>query len=234
MKKLICTLLTLALMLLPAMCLADDDGLLTVQGRASVMVEPDIATLYFGVTATDADAMAAQSSVNTVNAAALEAIRALGIADEAVTTDSISIYREYDYSGERAEAKGFTASTQLCVVLNDISLAGQVIDAALGAGMNNVRDIQFSTSKQDEYYDQALAAAMQNAAHKAGILAKAAGAEIKSIHSITEEYSSGMYSLRTEGAAMDMVAAAKGVNGTSVSSGNIEIQANVTAVFEIK
>lgn len=234
MKKLICTLLALTLMLLPALCLADDDdSLITVQGRASVLVMPDIATLYFGASFTEDDAQVAQTSVNTAASAAREAITALGIAPEAITTNSISIYREYDYSGDSARAIGFTASTQLCVTLEDISLAGQVIDAALGAGLNNVRNVEFSSSKQAEYYDQALAMATQNAAHKADILATAAGYTLGRIHSLTEEYSSGMYYLRGE-AGYDMVAAA-GVNGsTSISSGEIEIEATVTAVYNLK
>lgn len=237
-KKLIAVIAAALLMLMPALCLAEADtgeGQLSVRGCASVMAVPDRAKVTFGVEITDEEASAAQSRVNEIVNASVKAIKELGIAESAIQTSSISIYREYDYSGDAPVVTGFTASTRISVALDDIALTGAVIDAGLGAGANTISDVAFSSSRQAEYYDQALAAAMDNAMHKAEVLARASECSIVGIDSISEEYSSSMYVARAEEVAYDKVTFDAGYgNSTEISAGQIEISANITAVFNLK
>ena len=236
MKKIIAIMTAALLMLMPALCLAqgdDDHGKIEVSGYASMSVVPDLAEVTFGVEMTDKDAAQAQSRVNEVISAATEALAALDIPAEKIRTSSLSLYREYDYSGDSPVVIGFTASTSLTVSLDDISLTGPVIDAGLSAGANTLSGVSFASSRQAEYYDQALAAAMTNAQHKAEVLAQAAGCELAGLCSVSESYSNSMYVTYAE-AAYDKVSASGYNAPTQVSAGEVEITANVSAVFDVK
>ena len=162
MKKIIATVLASMMLAMPVMSMAESAvitptaeiteqaSVISVQGSASITVEPDQAELSFGAEFIEEDAQTAQGKVNDAINAAVEALKKLGIDEKAIQTDSISIYRQYDYSGDTPVVTGFSASTQLRVSLSDISLAGEAIDAGINARLNNVPDITFSSGKQAE------------------------------------------------------------------------------------
>lgn len=243
MKKIIATVLASMMLAMPVMSMAESAvitptaeiteqaSVISVQGSASITVEPDQAELSFGAEFIEEDAQTAQGKVNDAINAAVEALKKLGIDEKAIQTDSISIYRQYDYSGDTPVVTGFSASTQLRVSLSDISLAGAVIDAGINAGLNNVNDITFSSSKQAEYYDQVLAEAVKSARHKAEIMAAAEGGAISRLISANEGYSGSMYS-RTNSVQYSMVEDAD-YGSTNISAGEIEIIANINATYEM-
>lgn len=243
MKKIIATVLASMMLAMPVMSMAESAvitptaeiteqaSVISVQGSASITVEPDQAELSFGAEFIEEDAQTAQGKVNDAINAAVEALKKLGIDEKAIQTDSISIYRQYDYSGDTPVVTGFSASTQLRVSLSDISLAGAAIDAGINAGLNSVNDITFSSSKQAEYYDQVLAEAVKSARHKAEIMAAAEGGTISRLISANEGYSGSMYS-RTNSVQYS-VAEDAGYGSTNISAGEIEITANINATYEM-
>lgn len=243
MKKIIATVLASMMLAMPVMSMAESavitptaeiaeqSSVISVQGSASITVEPDQAELSFGAEFIEEDAQTAQGKVNDAINAAVEALKKLGIDEKAIQTDSISIYRQYDYSGDTPVVTGFSASTQLRVSLGDISLAGAAIDAGINAGLNSVNDITFSSSKQAEYYDQVLAEAVKSARHKAEIMAAAEGGAISRLISANEGYSGSMYS-RTNSVQYSMVEDAD-YGSTNISAGEIEITANINATYEM-
>ena len=243
MKKIIATVLASMMLAMPVMSMAESAvitptaeiaeqaSVISVQGSASITVEPDQAELSFGAEFIEEDAQTAQGKVNDAINAAVEALKKLGIDEKAIQTDSISIYRQYDYSGDTPVVTGFSASTQLRVSLSDISLAGAAIDAGINAGLNSVNDITFSSSKQAEYYDQVLAEAVKSARHKAEIMAAAEGGAISRLISANEGYSGSMYS-RTNSVQYSMVEDAD-YGSTNISAGEIEITANINATYEM-
>lgn len=243
MKKIIATVLASMMLAMPVMSMAESAvitptaeiteqaSVISVQGSASITVEPDQAELSFGAEFIEEDAQTAQGKVNDAINAAVEALKKLGIDEKAIQTDSISIYRQYDYSGDTPVVTGFSASTQLRVSLSDISLAGAAVDAGINAGLNNVNDITFSSSKQAEYYDQVLAEAVKSARHKAEIMAAAEGGTISRLISAKEGYSGSMYS-RTNSVQYS-VAEDADYGSTNISAGEIEITANINATYEM-
>lgn len=244
MKKLVILLalaLTLALSALPALAEAEAGaldastmtlnslGTIEVDGRASVLVEPDRAIITFGVELTEDDAQTAQTRANENINAAVEAIKALGVEASDIQTDSISIRRAYSYTDGEEKEIGFTASTQLNINVRDLTQAGEIIDAGIGAGLNTIDGVTLMSSRQAELYNQALEQAYQNAYAKAELLAKAASAELRGVTSITE--SSNSYSYVTRANATFAESAVADSGSTSISTGKIEIAAEVSAVF---
>ena len=124
MKKIIATVLASMMLAMPVMSMAESavitptaeiteqSSVISVQGSASITVEPDQAELSFGAEFIEEDAQTAQGKVNDAINAAVEALKKLGIDEKAIQTDSISIYRQYDYSGDTPVVTGFSASTQ--------------------------------------------------------------------------------------------------------------------------
>ncbi len=239
MKKLVILLalaLTLALSALPALAEADTQtaapaGTIEVYGRASVLVEPDRAIITFGVELTEADAQTAQTKANENINAAVDAIKALGIEATDIQTDSISIRRAYSYTDGEEKEIGFTASTQLNINVRDLTQAGEIIDAGISAGLNTIDGVTLMSSRQAELYNQALEQAYQNAHAKAELLAKAASTELRGPISIDEE--SNSYSYVTRANATFTEDSVSGSGSTSISAGQIEISAALSATFAI-
>lgn len=203
---------------------------ISVNGHASIFVEPDMASISFGVTQTRPDAALAQAAANESINAATEALKLLGIEDSFIRTDSIRVVTKYDYDDAEKEPV-FMASTSLNVTVHDIALAGSVIDAGINAGLNTVNDVVLMSSKQDEYYHQALSDACKAARAKAEVLASAAGVDILFVHSISESGYGNIYA--SSYMSMDGGAPADDAGGstTGISAGQLEISADVSAVF---
>lgn len=240
MKKLTLILALLAAALLCALpALADSDaaqaigavaaGEIEVSGRASVLVEPDRAVITFGVELTEDEAQTAQASASETINAAVEAIQALGVEPSDIQTDSISIRRAYSYTDGEEREIGFTASTQLNINVRDLSQAGAIIDAGMAEGLNTIDGVTLQSSRQAELYNQALEQAYLNARAKAELLASAASAELYGATSIVEDATSYAYVARANTTfAEDSVGSGA---ATSISAGQIEITASLTATF---
>lgn len=105
---------------------------LTVTGSATVHAVPDIAIFDFGVSSTAPTVSAARAAAATAANASLDALRRLGIADQDITTTSISLYRQYPTcptplngssgaSGSSSSAGGTTAPDGGAVVVGPIA-----------------------------------------------------------------------------------------------------------------
>ncbi len=109
-----------------------------------------------------------------------------------IATDNYLVFPVYeDYSS--LVIKGYRIDNTVSVTLRDVSLADDVLIAALKAGANEVLDVQFYSSELRKYRDEARALAMKAAGEKAEDLASAAGAQAGCILSISENSWSQYY-----------------------------------------
>lgn len=224
MKKMVCVLLA-ALLMLPALALAD--GELTVIGTATVTVQPDMAEFSVGVE-THADTVSAASEANAaaVNAV-MEALRAAGVADSDLSTSYYYVGMDYAYDTTPATVVGSYVSNTLNVIVRDVSQIGAVIDAATAAGANQVYGVTFRTSQQNESYDRALTLAIQEGMRKAQLMAIAGGHALGQLERM-EESGIQTYSLN---AAFDTAARA---SGTSIMPEELTVTASVTLTYELR
>ncbi len=107
-----------------------------------------------------------------------------------------------------------------------------LIDAALGAGANQLQGVSFTAENNDAAYDQALKLAFEKAREKAEVLAAAAGMKLGALESLAEGSvdSYGPY-INAKYAVED--GAGQGAP-TQVDTGLVTVSATVTAVFEMK
>jgi uncharacterized protein YggE len=167
------------------------EKLVTVTGEATVAVAPDTAMIRIGVTSQDKTAREA-SEVNAKQmTAVLAAIKDAGIADRDIQTSRLSLQPQYDPNKSgTARLTGFQATNQVTVRIRDIDKLPAVLDRAIGAGANEMSGIEFVVSEQSKLLDQARDDAIADARRKAELYAKAAGAKLGRVVSITEEGSS--------------------------------------------
>ena len=225
MKKLLCVLLAAAVLMLPALALAD--GELTVIGTATVTFQPDMAELSVGVeTHGETVSGAVEASAETMNAV-MAALEAAGVEASDLSTSNYYVGMDYSYDSSPARVVGYYVSNTLNVIVRDIERIGEVIDAATAAGANQVYGVNFRSSQQSDNYDRALTLAIQEGMRKAQLMAVAGGHALGQLQKI-EESGVQAYSVR---AAFDTAAKA---SGTSIMPEELSVTASVTMTYELR
>ncbi|HME30877.1 MAG TPA: SIMPL domain-containing protein [Pseudolabrys sp.] len=160
----------------------------TVTGEATVGVAPDTAIIRIGVSSQEKTAREAGEANAKQMTLVLAAIKAGGIAERDIQTSRLSLQPQYDPNkGGTARLTGFQATNQVTVRLRDIDNLPAVLDRAISAGANEMSGIEFMVSEQSKLLDQARDDAMADARRKAELYAKAAGAKLGQVVSISEE-----------------------------------------------
>jgi uncharacterized protein YggE len=198
-------------------------GTLVVLGTASVTTKPDTASMSAGVTTQAPTAAGAISANADAMAKVIEALKRAGVASKDLQTEFVSVEPRYDDKGRTI--MGYTASNSVSAVVRDLSNVGDVIDAAVAAGANDVSGPSLARDDQDKLYRDALEAAVANAREKATALANAAGVSLGKVRSLNE-------SPPSVGPVMfDALSARE--TATPIEPGTAEITASVRVVFAI-
>lgn len=156
---------------------ASRERTISVTGTATSSVLPDLVTIQFGV---DTEAKTAQDSISTNSQmmnSVVSAVENAGINKDEISTSGFSIYPIYNDTVEEKTGihhtvlTGYRTSNTLFVKTTKLSSAGDVIDAAVGAGANRVDSVSFSLSpeKQQSIQDALLSKAVLNAKSRAEI-----------------------------------------------------------------
>ncbi len=196
---------------------------ITVTGAGVVKASPDQAQFSFGVE-TQAETSAAALTANSAAVQkVIDAVKKAGIPAADIQTQQVSVSPRYDDKGQKII--GYTASNSVNVTIRDLAKVGQVVDAAVAAGANNVYGPTLTIAKQDALYAQALRKAYSDAKAKAQTIAGAAGVSVGRVVNIVE--GSGFTPLPAAGAADT------GSAEVPIEPGLQEIQATLTVTFAI-
>ena len=168
--------------------------------------------------------------INTVH---VDTLAAMGIDNADVSTDSLYIYANYDYSEGEGRIVSYSANNTLRVIVRDVNNTGAAIDAAFAVGANTLESVNFCASDDSAARDQAYRQAVAEAAHKAEIVAEAAGMQLGSIADISvgqgyDYYEAGNYARATKA---DMETAA-GVP-TDIQASGVLVSASVTITYHL-
>jgi len=114
-------------------------GTITVPGRGSVRVAPDVATLRLGVAIVRPTAGEARSAAVATMGALIDAIAAGGVERRDLRTALVGLDAVREYSGEGApRVTGYQLTNSLEVTVRAIDAVGGLIDAALAAGATSM------------------------------------------------------------------------------------------------
>jgi hypothetical protein len=208
---------------------------ITVVGRGSAHIEPDIARVSIGVETSSETLAEAVENNETQMETILAALREAGIADKDIQTTNYSIHLDrYPESlprateGETAPQPVYRVSNMVTVTIRDLEAVGSVLDSVVEAGANNIWGISFDVDDPAVAQADARAEAMENARERAGALAELSGVELGPVMSVTEVIGSNPVSV-----AVDMERAAM-AGGGNISPGELEIGYQVQVSFFIE
>lgn len=172
--------LSMALALVPQTQMTSDIANVQVIETAAsgeVSVPADIATVSIGAQFRDSTAKIAAERLAAATASIVEALVYLGYSADSIPTTGFDVSPEYDYQRER-QLLGYRASGSVQVTLRDLSRIGEVIDAVLAAGADDIGSITYSTTRLEEARAEALRMAVDRARNDAAVLAQAAGGRV--------------------------------------------------------
>ena len=207
--------------------------IITVVGQGSVRVQPDIVQVTIGVdTTADTVSQAVADNEETMTAV-LAALEKAGIAEKDIQTTNYSI--QLDNSQVPVPEAGSSAtpakpvyrvSNMVNVTVRDLESVGDVLDAAIAAGANNIWGISFSLSDPSAAQADARVKAVDDAKARAQTLAELNGVKLGPVMSVSEIVSGGPVPL-----AATYESAAK---GGAISPGELEITYQVQVSYFIE
>lgn len=192
---------------------------------------PDIAIVSAGVVTRTATARAALEQ----NAARMDRVRAAlkraGIADRDIQTSNISLNPEYRYVQDQPpRLVGYTASNQVNVRFRDIARTGDILDALVAEGANQINGPNLTIDKPEEAQDEARTKALGVGRARAELYARALGMRVVRLLSVSE---GGGYAVPPPMPVM-MEARAQAGNATKIDPGEQKVQVTLSMVFELQ
>lgn len=194
---------------------------ITASGTGSVTTVPDRAHFSFGVQAQSRTASQALEAADARLGRVVAALRDAGVAQADIQTEQISLSPQTSEDG--GAIVGYTAVSSVSVRVRNLDRAGPVVDAAVGAGANQVFGPALTRSDQAAVYRNALRAAYADARARAQALAEAAGVTLGAMTSTVEGGGS---------VPMPLGAVREDAKAT-VEPGTQEIQASVSVTFSV-
>jgi uncharacterized protein YggE len=213
----------------PASAATSDGTLLSVSAQAEASRVPDVASLSTGVVTQAADANAALAANAKQMNQVMSAIKAAGIAEKDIQTSGINVNPQYKYTDNQPPTiTGYQASNTVSIKVREIGKLGEVLDALVASGANQVNGPSFEIDQPEAVYDDARRAALEKAQQRAQMYAKSLGMKVRRIVSISE--GGGFQPPRP---MMMAKAAFDSAESSPVSPGETTLTANLDVVFEL-
>lgn len=243
MRKSHIQILAVILALLPGaaaaqVALKDAVPHITVVGHASMEVVPDVAILSLSVVTErpKADDAAAE---NAQTAEALIAdIKAQGIDASDIKTASVTLSPDYEEINEGASQtskqvlRGYIARNSIAVRVHAIDKAGALARRMIDKGANQLDDVSFAYTRQDEAYDELRDKAMRDALRQANDYLPAAGMHLGRVLEIAP-VETGATRNNVPMFASVASGASRPASSIPIEPGTITLQTDVEVTYEL-
>jgi len=202
---------------------------ITVVGRGEVRARPDVATTTIGVDVAAPTVAAALDEAEGRMNAILAALKAAGVESKDIQTSNFSINFERQPSEtEKGTGGVYRVSNMVQVTVRDLDATGDIIDAAVGAGANNVWGVSFGLENTALLEAQAREKAVADARARAESLAALNGVEVGEVIAISEVIGATPAPLYAEASR------AFGGGSGPVESGEVSFATQIQVVYGIQ
>lgn len=219
---------------LSAQAIPTDDAQHTVvmTGVGEVKAMPDEAIISAGAVTEARTASDAVSENSAIMTRVFDALAKLGVVKKQISTSGFSLEPQYPPSNDKNPQPrvivSYTVFNSISVTVDDVSKAGEVLDALIDAGANQSAGVSFDIKNPQPLLQQARALAGADALLRAQTYAKSVGAMLGPVRSIRE----GSYS-NFGGAVEDVVVTARR-QATPIEAGEQGVSAAVTITWSLK
>lgn len=203
-----------------------------ISATGTVSRVPDLAIISAGVVTRSATATGAIAD----NAARMERVRAAlrraGIEDRDIQTSSINLNPDYRYQeGQPPVLTGYNASNNVSIKFRDIRRSGQVLDALVAQGANQINGPSLTIDKPEAAYDEARGKAIAVGRARADLYARNLGMRVVKLLSVSETGGSRLPMPYMRDVAM---AAQEGSAKTGIDPGSQDLEVTLTMSFELQ
>ena len=208
---------------------------ISISGRGIVSAEPNQVEIRLGVETEDKNVTKALEANSLGMNSTIEALKTLGISEDEIETSRFNIYPIKDYERTPVEIVGYRVTNEIAVKTGDLDKTGEIIRAAIDAGANKVRWIEFGLNKTREKESKyaAITEACEDAKGKAEAIASGFGLNIIRVVEIRE---SGVYvsSYRAGGGYDEYAVSMPAPIPPPIEPGEIEVSATLSVTYECR
>ena len=137
--------------------------LISVSGEGKISVKPDQVVINFGIENIGKDATEVKKLNDETVDKTLIFIKEFGILSNDYKTTDVSLNRNYDYEKKKYN---YRASQSVTIILKNLSRYDSLIMGLVDNGINSVSNVEFKTSKLEEYKSEARKLAMKEAQNR--------------------------------------------------------------------
>lgn len=214
-----------------------EERIIAVEGSGMVEAVPDLIRINYNVfNLHKSDASKAKEKVDEISSLSVLALTKLGVSEKDITSSSLSVdtAKDYDDNGNTSVI-GHVVRRDIDVVVRDINLYGDVIQALVDSQVSEIESVKPDVSNYEELKRKALASAAKSAKSSAEFLAKQFGAKLDKVHQIGKQNIRRQYSLE-EVVVTARMRSASNVKNTpyEFKPGNVKVSSEVYVEYRLK
>jgi uncharacterized protein YggE len=202
-------------------------------GEGIVKLAPDRAWVTVAAESRARSARDAQKANTEAMSAVLAKLKGLGFPADSIRTSGYDVQPEFDYVNGRQTLRGYVARNSVEVRVDDITIAGDVLEVAAGAGATSIGGLRFDLKDRAAAEREALRKAVADARGRADAAASGAGLRVDRVIRI-EEQRAGPIEPRPMLMARQTMAGNAEMAAPPVAPGEIEVRSTVTLTSTIK
>jgi uncharacterized protein len=159
-----------------------DSPYVIATGKATTDVVPDYAVFSFSIEGLAPTTEAASAIVGQKATKVFAVLKAARVSNDDVRASSVNVTPSYDYAGDRRNYRGQDARRGFKVTLHDLKNFSSLLQGLLDANLDQIDDVEFGSSKEDQIEKSNLESAIDNARKQAEDMAGRAGEHVDKIY----------------------------------------------------
>jgi hypothetical protein len=203
---------------------------ITVSGSANRQETNKLASFNATVSSKNADKAAVMSEVTQKSEKLIADLKAFGVDDKDLKTQSLNIYREqtpyWDNGIQKYQDGDWNGSISVDITLRDISKSGELTTLLAAADTSNIWGPNYSLNEGEPEKAALLKQAFDSAKVKADSLAGGMGLKVGKVLSVVEG--------STTNAIYPMRDSAMGAGGGGMEPGSSNVSTSLTVTFELR
>jgi uncharacterized protein YggE len=224
-------LLALAIQAPGAPTASNEGPVIVTTGEGVVKLAPDRVWVTIAAESRAKSPREAQRANADAMKAVLDKLKTLGLPADAIRTSGYDLQPQFDYVNGRQSLREYLARNTIEVRVDEVTRAGEVLDAAVGSGATSVSGVRFDLKDRSSAEREALKKAVTDARGRADAAAAGAGMKVDRVVKIEEQRVMIPEPRPIMMTRQSMVAEAA---GPPISVGELEIRATVTMTSSIK
>ncbi len=207
---------------------------LSVTGSGLVYLNPDVAYINIGVRTESPTATEAVSANNTQTQQVINSLENSGVDAKDIRTTNFSIYpnTQYDQQTGKPTSTTYSVDNTVYVTVHQLDKLGDLLDAAVQAGANNINSIQFDVFNKSSAIKQARDQAVKDAQTQAQELASTADVTLGNVQTIS--FTNNIPQPVTDVFSQNRSLAAAPAASVPISSGQLTLTATVDITYQLK